>query len=81
MSKNRKRHSQKAIKEAFCSLLCEKPIDKIFVKEICEQADYSTMAFYASYEDKYDLARKIVLDEVYYMWPKLPILPIIPRRS
>ena len=63
MSKNRKRHSQKAIKEAFCSLLCEKPIDKIFVKEICEQADYSTMAFYASYEDKYDLARKIVVDE------------------
>lgn len=64
MGTNRKRHSQKAIKEAFCTLLLEKTIDKIFVTEICELADYSTMAFYASYEDKYDLAKKIIDDEV-----------------
>lgn len=66
MSTNRKRHSQRAIKAAFCELLKEHPIDKVYVKSICAKADYSTMAFYASYQDKYDLARKIIEDEVHH---------------
>lgn len=61
--KNRKRHSQKAFKDALCLLLEKKPLDKIFVKEILEAADYSSMAFYSSYEDKYDLAQKIIEEE------------------
>lgn len=61
---NRKRHSQRAIKRAFCELLLKQPIQKVFVKNICKRADYSTMAFYASYQDKYDLAHQIIQDEV-----------------
>lgn len=43
------------IRQSFLSLLKEKPINKITVKELCEKAGINRATFYAHYEDIYAL--------------------------
>ncbi len=56
----RTQYSKRVIKEALFSLMQEKPINKITVKELCERADVNRSTFYAYYTDIYDLNRKII---------------------
>lgn len=53
----------RAIEEAFMSLLKEKSLDKISVKDIIEYADINRNTFYYHYEDIYDLLESIFSEE------------------
>ena len=55
-------YSKKAIRESLLSLMHDKPLNKITVREICERADVNRSTFYAYYEDIYDLHRMILKD-------------------
>lgn len=59
---DKKRRSRGALEAAFCELALKKPLEKIHVKDICELAGYSNMAFYSNFDDKYDLAEKVIED-------------------
>lgn len=64
----RVRYTRRVIQQSFVRLLSRKPIAKITVKEICEQADVNRSTFYAHYQDPYDLMLKIkqdVLQEIH----------------
>jgi AcrR family transcriptional regulator len=64
----RVQYTKVAIKESFIRLLRQKPISKITVKEICQQADINRSTFYAHYTDAYDLMAQIkreVLSEIH----------------
>lgn len=47
------------LREAFLDLLVEKPVAKITVKELCEQANVNRATFYAHYRDLFDLHEEI----------------------
>jgi AcrR family transcriptional regulator len=55
----RVRYTKMVIKDSFVKFLKEKPISKISVKEICDDADINRATFYAHYMDQYDLLQKI----------------------
>ena len=61
MAKNdvRARYTRKIIKESFYTLLREKPVEKITVRELCEKAEINRSTFYKHYLDCYDLLDKI----------------------
>lgn len=55
------------IRQSFVKLLKQKPLSKITVKEICEEADINRATFYAHYQDPYDLLHRIendVIDDI-----------------
>ncbi len=53
------RYTKMVIKESFIKFLKQKPISKISVKEICDDADINRATFYAHYLDQYDLLYQI----------------------
>ncbi len=55
----RVKYTKLAIREAFLSLLDEKPLDKISVTEICKRADINRGTFYSHYTDAYDLKQHL----------------------
>jgi len=55
----RVKYTKMVIKESVVKLLKEKPILKISVKEICENADINRATFYSHYRDQYDLLEQI----------------------
>lgn len=55
----RVRYTQSALKQAFLSLLREKPVNKITVKEVCERAELNRATFYAHYSDCFALLASI----------------------
>jgi len=55
----RVRYTRKIIQEAFWTLLKEKPLAKITVKEVCELAQINRGTFYKHYLDCYDLLDKM----------------------
>lgn len=52
---HRARVTQILIQKALTKLLREKPIHRISVKELCEEAGINRGTFYAHYTDIYDL--------------------------
>lgn len=52
-------YTKSVIREAFLSLLKEKPVEKISVTELCAKADINRSTFYAHYLDVYDLKDKL----------------------
>lgn len=56
-------HAIKALQRTLCETLLTQPLDSIRVTRLCEQAQLSSMSFYTHYENKYDLARQVVMDE------------------
>lgn len=58
----RVRYTQKVIKDAFLSLLQEKPAGKITVTEVCDKAEINRGTFYKHYQDCYDLMDKLQED-------------------
>ena len=61
MNKNdaRVRYTRHALKEAFLTLLREKPVNRITVKEVCALAGLNRATFYAHYSDCYALLENI----------------------
>lgn len=55
----RVRYTKMVIKDAFISLLKEKPLNKVTVKEICGLAEINRATFYKYYADPFDLLDKI----------------------
>lgn len=55
----RKKYTRMVLKESLISLLKEKPITAITVKEICVVADINRSTFYSHFSDPYDLLYKI----------------------
>ncbi len=55
----RVRYTKKTIRETFFALLKEKPINKITVSSICEQAEINRATFYRYYTNPFDLMRSI----------------------
>ena len=47
------------IREAFFSILKQKPLSKVTVKEICTAAGVNRSTFYKYYKDTYDLLEQI----------------------
>jgi AcrR family transcriptional regulator len=60
----RTQKTQKAIREAFISLLSEKSVNEITVTEISKAADLGRGTFYLHYKDVFDLYEHIE-DEIY----------------
>jgi AcrR family transcriptional regulator len=52
------KYTKMVIKNSFLALAKQKPISKITVKEICQDADINRATFYAHYADQYDLLRQ-----------------------
>ncbi|WP_101845369.1 TetR/AcrR family transcriptional regulator [Halobacillus sp. Marseille-P3879] len=55
----RRKYTRKVLKESLITLLSQKPITDITVKEVCELADINRSTFYSHYADHYDLLSKI----------------------
>ncbi len=55
----RVRYTRMVLKKSLITLLEQKSIEKITVKEICGLADLNRSTFYAHYKDPYDLLRQI----------------------
>lgn len=60
MKQNRRtQYTRMALQDSLIELMREKPIAKITIKELCENADINRTTFYAHFTDQYDLLRKI----------------------
>ncbi|SFJ78924.1 transcriptional regulator, TetR family [Halobacillus dabanensis] len=55
----RKKYTRRVLKESLITLLSQKPISNITVKEVCEVADINRSTFYTHYSDHYDLLSKM----------------------
>lgn len=76
MQENRKtRYTRKALQDSLMELMKEKPISKITIKEICENADINRTTFYAHYKDQYDLLEQIENETL--EWAKEKITKIL----
>ena len=52
------RYTQRVLKESFLTLLKQKPVNKITVKEVCEMAELNRATFYAHYSDCFAASSK-----------------------
>ncbi len=60
MKQGRKtRYTQMVLQDSLVELMKQKPIAKITIKELCENADINRTTFYAHYTDQYDLLQKM----------------------
>lgn len=55
----RVKYTRMVIQDSFVKKLRQKPISKITIKEICDDADVNRATFYAHYQDPYDLLHQI----------------------
>lgn len=55
----RKQYTRMVLKNSLITLLKEKPLATITVKELCSHADINRSTFYTHYKDQYDLLNKI----------------------
>lgn len=55
----RKRYTQMVLRQSFLTLLKEKPVNKITVKEVCALAQLNRATFYAHYSDCFALKESI----------------------
>ncbi len=53
------RKTRQVLRQSFASLLAEKPLEDITVKELTERADINRGTFYCHYKDIYDLKDQI----------------------
>ena len=60
LKQNRKtQYTQMVLKDSLMELMREKPVFKITIKEICENADINRTTFYAYYADQYELLKSV----------------------
>jgi AcrR family transcriptional regulator len=76
MKESRKtRYTRKVLQDSLFELMEKKPITKITIKELCENADINRTTFYSYYTDQYDLLRKI--EDETFLWMKESISDLI----
>ena len=63
--------TKKAFMDAFSELYCQKPIEKITVKEITDIAGYNRSSFYQHFRDVYDLLDCLEKDVLDFMHERL----------
>lgn len=56
---NRTEKTRRSIYNAFIGLRSKKPLERLTVKELCEEAEINKSTFYVHYRDVYDLSDKI----------------------
>lgn len=75
MKLNRKtRYTRMVLRDSLVELMKVKPIRRITIKELCENADINRSTFYAHYTDQYDLLRRIEDDTL--QWLKEAVIEI-----
>lgn len=62
INNQRRKNTEEKIITAFLKLLSQKPVSKITVREICENANITRTSFYGHYEDIYSLMRQVEHD-------------------
>ncbi len=62
------RYTKKVLRDSLIELMKEKPVSKITIKELCENADINRTTFYSHYSDQYDLLQHI--EEETLLWCK-----------
>ena len=60
----RVRYTKMRIRDAFCSAITKKNIDKITVKEICDAAEINRATFYYHYTDLYALNEEMQMETI-----------------
>jgi AcrR family transcriptional regulator len=53
------RYTRKVLRDSLVELMMNKPITKITIKELCENADINRTTFYAHYRDQYDILQQV----------------------
>lgn len=64
----RKKYTRSVLKQSLMTILENKPISSVTVKEICDKADINRSTFYTHYRDSYDLLVKIeeeIIEDLY----------------
>ena len=59
MSDRRVKYTKMVLRNALIKLLETKPISRITIKEICEEADINRTTYYAHYTDQFDQLKQI----------------------
>lgn len=62
------------LQDSLIDLMKQKPISKVTIKEICENADINRTTFYAHFSDQYDLLRSIEDQTLLYAKERLQSL-------
>ena len=65
----KKRYTRMVLQDSLIELMREKPINKITIKELCENADVNRSTFYAHFSDQYELLNTI--EEETLNWAKV----------
>lgn len=60
----REKKTKRSLHNAFLAIRAKKPLEKITIKELCEQAEISKATFYLHYRDIYDLSEKMQLEVI-----------------
>ena len=59
MQDKRNQRSRAALRRALVTLMKQKPLSKISIKELCEEAQVNRSTFYGSYADLYQLLKEV----------------------
>lgn len=65
----KKRYTRMVLQDSLIELMREKPINKITIKGLCENADLNRSTFYAHFSDQYELLKTI--EEETLSWAKV----------
>ncbi len=68
--------TERAIKKAFLELRAQKPLEKIKIKELCENACINKSTFYAHYQDIYGLENALEKELIADILESLPRIPL-----
>lgn len=72
MKQDRKtRYTRMVLQDSLIDLIKQKPISKITIKEICENADINRTTFYNHFIDQYDLLHSIEDQTLFYAEERL----------
>lgn len=74
MENLRTRYTEQVIENALMTLLDEKPVEKITVRELCSIAGINRSTFYLHYQDVYDLIDRMYQSTIDEIIPDLIVL-------
>ena len=75
----KKRYTRMVLQDSLIELMREKPINKITIKELCENADVNRSTFYAHFSDQYELLRTI--EEETLSWARVAFENVVGSAS
>ncbi len=63
----RVKYTKMVLRESLTKLMQDKPVSRITIKELCEDADINRATFYSHYNDQFDLLKKMeqeIIDDI-----------------